>query len=197
MSELLREQMSAFCDDALPTEESALLLRRLDSDGELMQSFACYQLIGASIRREPDASALAARVRSALQDERVAPAGRRAVGWQALLRPGVGGYLAATVAVLAITGVRLSEQQTATLVSATTSEPPIYVVPQSTDTSAQFAGRAKLASYVMRHGNYATMPNPPVMNFRGVGQHARATATLEPAEEQPESPPPEPEPQPR
>jgi negative regulator of sigma E activity len=192
MSELLREQMSAFCDDALPTEESALLLRRLDSDGELMQTFACYQLIGASIRREPDASALAARVRSALQDERLAPA-RRAVRWQALLRPAVGGSLAATVAVLAITGVRLSEQQTATLVSATTSEPPIYVVPQSTDTSAQFAGRAKLASYVMRHGNYATMPNPPVMNFRGVGQHASATATIEPEQEQPEATPAEPQ----
>src|SRR5262245_47992792 len=109
MSELLREQMSAFCDDALPAEESALLVRRLESDGELMKTFACYQLIGASMRREPDASALAARVRSALQGEPLAPVRRRAVHWQALLRPAVGVSLAATVALLAITGVRLTD----------------------------------------------------------------------------------------
>lgn len=193
MSELLREQISALCDDALPSEESALLVRRLEDDGELMQAFACYQLIGASMRREPDASALAARVRSVLQDERLAPARRGAVRWQALLRPAVGVSLAATVAVLAITGVRLSEQPPGTLVSATTSEPQTYVVPASTDTSTQFAGRAKLASYVMRHGNYATMPNPPVMNFRGVGQHTTATATIQPEQEQPEATPAEPQ----
>jgi negative regulator of sigma E activity len=192
MSELLREQASAFCDDALSAEESALLIRRLHDDEQLKKTFACYQLIGASIRREPDASTLAERVRMALGEERLLPA-RRAMPWHSMLRPAVGLALAAAVAVVAITGVRLSEPEGGApgrMMSAAT-EPSTYVVPQSTDASNQSVGKARLASYVMRHGNYATMPNPPVMNFRGVGQHS--TAAVAPAPEQPEAPPEEPE----
>ena len=192
MSELLREQMSAFCDDALPGEESALLVRRLDDDEQLKQTFACYQLIGATMRREPDARVLAERVRLALRDERPSPM-RRPFPWHAMLRPAVGMALAAAVAVVAITGVRFSEPETGApgrIISSVT-EPTTYVVPQSIDATNQFAGKARLASYVMRHGNYATMPNPPVMNFRGVGQHS--SAAVEPAPEQIEPSPPEPQ----
>jgi len=58
MSELLREQMSAFVDDALPSEETALLLRRLHEDAELTRAFACYHLIGAAMRQEPPGALL-------------------------------------------------------------------------------------------------------------------------------------------
>ena len=57
MTELLREQMSAFLDDALSSEEAPLLLRRIHEDAELTRTYACYHLIGATLRNEPDGSA--------------------------------------------------------------------------------------------------------------------------------------------
>src|SRR5215510_6745272 len=101
MSELLREQMSAFVDDALPGEETTLLLRRLEEDEALTRTFACYQLIGASMRGEPDASALAGRVRTALHGEAAAPR-RSAQAWRQMLKPAFGVATAASVAVAAI-----------------------------------------------------------------------------------------------
>jgi hypothetical protein len=68
-----------------------------------------------------------------------------------------------------------------------TAEPASYTVaPNAPDGASEVAGKARLATYVMRHGNYATMPNSPVMNYRslvGVGQHSGATGTA--AEEAP------------
>src|SRR4030095_9370012 len=105
MSELLREQMSAFVDDALPGEEAALLVRRLEEDAALTRTFACYQLIGASMRSEPDASALAERVRLALHGE--APAQRHSTQtWRHMLKPALRVATAASVGVLAIMIVR-------------------------------------------------------------------------------------------
>jgi hypothetical protein len=52
------------------------------------------------------------------------------------------------------------------------------VAPRASEGSSEIAGKARLATYVMRHGNYAIMPNSPVMNYRslvGVGQHSAAT----------------------
>jgi hypothetical protein len=182
MSELLREQMSAFVDDALPGEEATLLLRRLEEDATLTRTFACYQLIGASMRREPDASALAGRVRVALHGEAIAPRGPTQA-WRRMLRPALGVATAASVAIVAIMGVR-SMGGGETLPGATTvatrapasAEPVAYTVAPrgGADGSGEAAGKARLATYVMRHGNYAIMPNSPVMNYRsvGVGQHS-------------------------
>jgi negative regulator of sigma E activity len=175
MSELLREQMSAFVDDALSTEESLLLVRRLREDGELSRTYACYHLIGASIRREPDASALALRVRAALSGETLA-AGRGRRRWTSLLKPAAGAVIAGAVAVVAIVTLRNVDSErsvpgapAAQLVS----EPETYVVPERNAEAAYDAtdpaGQARLARYLVRHASYATMPNPPVMNFRGVG----------------------------
>src|SRR5262245_20000373 len=105
MSELLREQMSAFVDDALPVEETALLLRRLESDAALTRTFACYQMIGASMRGEPDASVLAERVSAALRGEAIAQSGRSQT-WRRMLKPVVGMATAASVAIVAIMVVR-------------------------------------------------------------------------------------------
>jgi negative regulator of sigma E activity len=188
MSELLREQMSAFVDDALPGEEAALLVRRLEEDTALTRTFACYQLIGASMRGEPDASVLVERVRIALHGE--APAQLRSTqAWRQMLKPAIGVATAASVAVVAIMIVRgmgggetLPAATTATRTSVPASaEPASYTVsPNASDGPSEVAGKARLATYVMRHGNYATMPNSPVMNYRslvGVGQHSAATGT--------------------
>jgi sigma-E factor negative regulatory protein RseA len=178
MSELLREQMSAFLDDALPGEETDLLVRRLGEDAELTRTYACYHLIGATMRLEPDASALAGRVRNALREETLTPVRRRA--WQRWLKPVAGIAVAASVAVVAITSVRVMEAGRVTPTAATAqmlpgAEPASYTVapPHSNELPAEMNGRARLATYVMRHGNYANMPNSPVMNYRslvGVGQ---------------------------
>jgi hypothetical protein len=175
MSELLREQTSAFVDDALPSEETALLLRRLHEDVELTRTFACYHLIGAAMRQEPDASVLAGRVRTALRDETMTPA-RRSPRWQRLLKPALGVAVAASVAVFAITALRVSDSggtapvvSTAGMTGGHAPEPASYTVaPRTNDVPTEIAGRARLVKYVMRHGNYANMPNSPVMNYRGV-----------------------------
>jgi len=176
MSELLREQMSAFVDDALPSEETALLLRRLHEDAELTRAFACYHLIGATMRQEPDASSLAERVRTALRDETIAPS-RQTRAWQRLLKPALGVAVAASVAVVAITALRVNDSgstapvvSTAGMTAIRAPEPASYTVApaHTTEAPSEVAGRARLVKYVMRHGNYANMPNSPVMNYRGV-----------------------------
>ena len=51
----------------------------------------------------------------------------------------------------------------------TAREPASYTVaPRTTEVPPEVAGRARLVKYVMRHGNYANMPNSPVLNYRGV-----------------------------
>ena len=183
MSELLKEQMSAFVDDALPGEETTLLLRRLEEDAALTRTFACYQLIGASMRGEPDASALAERVRLALRGETLASTGRAHLWWR-MLKPALSVATAASVAVVAIMIVRgMGDDPTLPAASTagvpTNAEPASYTVaPRASEGSSEIAGKARLATYVMRHGNYAIMPNSPVMNYRslvGVGQHSAAT----------------------
>jgi negative regulator of sigma E activity len=189
MSELLREQMSAFIDDALPGEETTLLLRRLEGDATLTRTFACYQLIGASMRGEPDASALAERVRVALHGEAIAPRGR-AEPWRRVLKPALGMATAAAVAIVAIMAVRgigggetLPGATTVATRAPANTEPAAYTVAPrgGAEVSSEAAGMARLATYVMRHGNYAIMPNSPVMNYRsvGVGQHATVTNAAE------------------
>jgi negative regulator of sigma E activity len=189
MSELLREQISAFVDDALPAAESELLLRRLQDDEALARTFACYHLIGASLRREPDASALAGRVRLALEHEDCVPK-RRAVAWRRLASPAGGAAVAASVALLAIAGLQgLQDRRDPSGAQIVRSleeparpvEPESYTVaPRATPAAArELAGRAQLVQYAMRHGNYATMPNPGILNYRtvvGVGPRQRMDA---------------------
>src|SRR5262245_42826168 len=167
MTELLREQMSAFLDDALSGEETSLLLRRIGEDPELTRTYACYHLIGASLRNEPDASALAERVRAALGQETLTPV-RRPPAWQRFVKPVLGVAVAASVAVVAIGTLRVIEAgrvtATATAVDARDlREPAIYTTPasQSSDAPNQMAGQARLVTYLIRHGNYANMPNSP------------------------------------
>jgi hypothetical protein len=118
------------------------------------------------MRQEPDASELAGRVRSALLDETIAPS-RRPRAWQRLLKPALGVAVAASVAVVAITALRVSDRGgTVPIVSTgdmtTAREPASYTVaPRTTEVPPEVAGRARLVKYVMRHGNYANMPNCP------------------------------------
>ncbi len=52
LSDILREQISAFMDGELPQEESALLLRRLANNREVGRCWQYYHLIGDALRDE-------------------------------------------------------------------------------------------------------------------------------------------------
>lgn len=94
-----REDLSALIDGALGRSESAFLLRRLEHDGELRESYACWHLIGDCLRGSrsmmPAPDALAERVRQAIAAEAVP---RRQLPWQAGMRWAAGFATAAVVA---------------------------------------------------------------------------------------------------
>jgi anti-sigma factor RsiW len=69
MSDLLREQLSAFMDGELPSEECALLLKRVANNDELNASWHHWHLIGDTLRGEltdEQTQRLAQRVNQAL-----------------------------------------------------------------------------------------------------------------------------------
>jgi sigma-E factor negative regulatory protein RseA len=183
-NEELDSQLSAMFDGQLPGAECELLSRRLVREESLRSRWARYALIGAVVRSEP-VNALrtdfARRVSAALlADAQPAPrgalAGRR-VAWQL----GVGGALAASVAVAAV--LLLRQQATpladevviapqaasapvvaavappraaaAVAPAAASREPASYVVPPAS------AGRGRappveLASFVVAHSEYSS-----------------------------------------
>lgn len=72
MSDLLREQMSAFMDGELPPEECELLVRRIAASGALAETWHAYHVIGDALRDQlaPGAAQdLAPRVDRALASE--------------------------------------------------------------------------------------------------------------------------------
>lgn len=111
MNDALKMQVSAFVDDELPENEADLLVRRLSQDFELRQQVADYLAIGRVMRRESGVAGVE-RLRdriSAELDERPsqddadrAPASAPS----RLLRPLTGVAVAATVALIAILGLR-------------------------------------------------------------------------------------------
>lgn len=69
MSDLLREQLSAFMDGELPREECSLLLKRVSSNTELGECWHNWHLIGDTLRGDlagGKAHEMAARVARAL-----------------------------------------------------------------------------------------------------------------------------------
>ena len=110
MNEAIRMQLSAFVDGELPENEAELLLRRLSQDVELRQQVAEFMAIGRAMRGDTQPTGiddLRGRVSAALDaaptiddiaDE--VPVDDR------LVRPMVGFAIAATVALVAIFGLR-------------------------------------------------------------------------------------------
>lgn len=73
MSDLLHEQLSAFMDGELPSEECELLIKRIAADGDLAESWHAYHVISDALRDQlaPGAAQdLAPRVDRALDSER-------------------------------------------------------------------------------------------------------------------------------
>ncbi len=109
MNDALRMQISAFVDGELPENENELLLRRLGQDAALRQQVAQYLQIGRLIRRDhevPGMSELRDRIAVSLGQEPVQHPVEAEVPASRFTRPAVGVAIAASVAVMALLGIR-------------------------------------------------------------------------------------------
>lgn len=108
MNDALKMQISAFVDGELSDAEAELLTRRLGQDADLRRQAAQYLEIGQLLRGEQglaSAATLRERVAEAMQSEPLLSASPPAAGprW---MRPAAGVGIAASVALLALFGLR-------------------------------------------------------------------------------------------
>ena len=189
MTDQINDQISAFIDNELSADESALLVRRFERDTEARARAMRYTLIGASLRGEllePHPSVLRQRLAAALSG--VAPnASKTRERWtERLARPLLGVGIAATVAVVAIGALRsLSEVSiapgVAPSVAATAPQmrdvaAPSYVVPTATE-DQRVGAPIRLTNYLMHHGEYASGLTRTSVNSNVVGAELEPVVT--------------------
>lgn len=159
MSESLNEQVSASVDGELEGTETSLLLRRLSTDPELRARWARYHLISDTLKNNLSQQLpvnFAERVSQAIADE---PTPQRLFSPMRLLKPAAGLAIAASVAALAVLGMRSLHPETDNgsgmqIASA-------VVVPQATRVSgthwdrAQPEVAARLNTYLLNHNGHA------------------------------------------
>jgi sigma-E factor negative regulatory protein RseA len=168
MTDQINDQISAFIDNELPDDESALLVRRFERDSEARARAMRYTLIGSALRGEllePHPSVLRQRLAAALSG--ATPGVARGKQSQSLrfgaplLRIGI----AAAVAVVAIgtlrwvsDGVELPRSAGSPPVDTplvVREVPELYVVPETTD-QARTVVPITLTTYLMHHSEYAS-----------------------------------------
>ena len=107
MSDLVREQLSALIDGELPANERELLLQRLSTDLGLRQSYARYVLISHAIRGQLPTqidTQMDTRLSAAIARESAyAPV---PLSWSRFVKPLGGVAVAASVAFMALVGIR-------------------------------------------------------------------------------------------
>ena len=111
MNDAIKMQVSAFVDGELPDNEAELLVRRLSQDYELRQQVADYLEIGRVMRRESGVAGverLRDRISAELDNRPAQDDADRVLASDPLrlLRPLTGVAIAATVALVAIFGLR-------------------------------------------------------------------------------------------
>lgn len=168
MSEHIHEQISAFLDDELSSEESAFLVRRLTSDALAHRQTIRYAMIGSVLRDESplaNSTVLRDRIHAVLDGAPVAqgaarPQSGRQARWARML---AGASVAASVAVVALLGLRTITEtpsapaRTATNASGTWTEPNSYVVPGASAAAATVvAAPIHLTNLMIQHGPFAS-----------------------------------------
>ena len=112
-----REPVSALVDGELDAEGARFLLRRLADDKDMHRHWQRCHLVRACLQHEFEGPvSLVERVQGALESER---APQRASRMNPVLRFGLGGAIAASVAVVAVTALdyRMSPEQSTTVSS--------------------------------------------------------------------------------
>jgi sigma-E factor negative regulatory protein RseA len=192
MTEQINDQISAFIDNELSADESALLVRRFERDPEARSRAMRYTLIGASLRGEllePHPSVLRQRIASALSGN-VAPSAPRArEPWtDRWARPLIGLGIAATVAVVAVGALRSLNEASfapggvpagASALQASDRD-PAYVVPQATEQS-RVGAPIRLTNYLMHHGEFASGLQRTSVNSNVLGGAMEPAAAVEAA----------------
>jgi len=166
MTDQINDQISAFIDNELSADETALLMRRFERDNEARARAMRYTLIGSSLRGEllePHPSVLRQRISAALSGNATPSAPRAREPWKdRWARPLLGLGIAATVAIVAVGTLRsLNEASLAPGNVAPNGGLPLtasseaYVVPQPTDPS-RVGAPIRLTNYLMHHGEFAS-----------------------------------------
>jgi negative regulator of sigma E activity len=183
MTDQINDQISAFIDNELSADESALLVRRFERDNDARARAMRYTLIGASLRGEllePHPSVLRQRISAALSGTSAPAAPKPRDRWtDRWARPMLGVGIAATVAVVAIGTLRsLNEASIAPIPTTAVGAFPLqvsdsvrapsYVVPQGTDLSRTVAP-IRLTNYLMHHGEFASGLTRTSVNSNDLG----------------------------
>jgi negative regulator of sigma E activity len=158
MNDALKMQISAFVDGELPANEADLLMRRLSQDVALKRKAEEYFAIGRLLRGEkqvPGVSQLRERISQALANESFeAP---EVVGGNGYLRPAAGFAIAASVALLALVGLRQvnlpedSEVMTADNAGIAIDDSAGYTEPAASDVMSDRPSEM-LMQYYLSHG---------------------------------------------
>ena len=204
MTDQINDQISAFIDNELSADESALRVRRFERDDDARSRAMRYTLIGASLRGEllePHPSVLRQRISVALSGATTPSVPKARERWtDRWARPLLGVGIAATVAVVAIGTLRSLNEASVAPIPATAigafplqvSDPgraPSYVVPQGTDLSRTVAP-IRLTNYLIHHGEFAsglsrTSVNSNVLGGAGAIEPVAAeTAAAKPTPEE-------------
>jgi sigma-E factor negative regulatory protein RseA len=168
------EQLSALYDNELPTEELHTLMQDLKRDPlDDAERLRRYRLAGDVMRKELDAASfmdISAAVARAIEQEPAAnvirPARWRKPAWMAsVIRPVTGLAVAASVAMVTVTGVRLladydtRDNPVAAPQMAANVAPVNPVVANNvrvvSDAQLQKAQAQPLTEYMLRHSGYA------------------------------------------
>ncbi|HET6629344.1 MAG TPA: RseA family anti-sigma factor, partial [Woeseiaceae bacterium] len=158
MNDALRMQVSAFVDGELPENETELLLRRLSQDPALRQLVAEYLSLGRVIRREreiPGMGELRGRIARTLGEEPAIeiqpPSEPRRLHW---LKPVGGLAIAASVAALAVVGLRSMEAPPGAPRETMQAAAPAaaYTQPRPEEAAARQQPSDMLMQYYLRHG---------------------------------------------
>ncbi len=169
-------QLSAMIDGELPGRESELVLRRLGRDHDLQGRWERYHLISDTLQGHLPASldsGFAERIRLAIEAEPLPqPMVRLLPAWY---KPVTGFALAASVVLVALFGLRLSQTDAALapVETAAVSRPAVTVIaaapvaaplqlaaidqPAGNDAEVGAPIDARLNSYLVSHNGYASM----------------------------------------
>jgi negative regulator of sigma E activity len=172
MSEHIHEQISAFLDDELSAEESAFLVRRFTGDTLAHQQTVRYAAIGSVLREEgllANSMILRDRIHAVLEGAHTTqgPVRVQSQGQMRWARMLAAVSVAASVAVVALLGLRMLADADSSAVPSIANapgawiEPGSYVVPGDSMPVVQVVTPLpmRFTNYMMQHGQVASMLN--------------------------------------